>query len=175
MEIEMLLQDALQIATGQFKEKVLLINGQMKAKTIEHIKFVAEEAENFNAMLRVHALEEQTKFELRTNENDNALEEIEAELETEVFDFQIIYFSDKDALVQMLDTSKETMETKVAEKEQLINRAILALQEQTEKNLTQGQHSRNRSIVKEIIATCENFRQEIKEDFSALKEQSEAG
>ena len=87
-------------------------------KTIEHIKFVGEEAEIFNTNMRTHALEEQNKFEIRTSgENENALEELEAELETDVFDFQIMYFSDKDALIQMLDTSKETMETKVAEKE----------------------------------------------------------
>lgn len=72
----------------------------MKKKTIEHIKFVGEEAEVFNANLRTHALEEQNKFEIRTSgENENALEEIEAELETDVFDFQIMYFSDKDALI----------------------------------------------------------------------------
>ena len=101
---------------------------EMKKKTIEHIKFVGEAAEDFNASLRIHALEEQNKFEIRTSgDNENALDEIEAELETEVFDFQIIYFSDKDALIGMLDTSKETMETKVAEKEQVINKAIATL------------------------------------------------
>ena len=147
----------------------------MKKKTIEYIKFVGEEAEIFNSNLRTHALEEQAKFEVRIAENEAALEEIEGELEKEVFDFQIMYFSDKDALVQMLDTSKEAMETKVAEKEQVINKAIAMLQDTTEQKLQKGQHSRNRSIVKEIIATCENFRNEIKEDFSAMKEQSEGG
>lgn len=57
----------------------------------------------------------------------------------------------------------------------MINKAVATLQDETEKKLLKGQHSRNRSIVKEIIATCENFRNEIKDDFGALKEQSEAG
>lgn len=175
MQIEMLLQDALQAATSTFKDKVQVINQEMKKKTIEFIKFVAEEAENFHTMLRLHALEEQTKFETRISENEAALEEIENELDKDVYEFQLVYFSDKDALIGLLDTSKETMESKIQEKEQVINKAILTLQDQTETKLQKGQHSRNRSIVKEIIATCENFRNEIKEDFSAMKEQSEAG
>ena len=169
----MLLQDALQISTGQFKEKVDLINGEMKKKTIDHIKFIGECAEDFNANLRTHALEEQTKFDTRINENEDALAEIENEVEKHIYDFQLVFFSDKDVLIQLLDTSKEMMETKVAEKEQLINKAIANLQEDTLKKLLSGQHSRNRSIVKEIIATCENFRNEIKEDFSVLKEQDD--
>ena len=71
----------------------------MKKKTIEHIKFIGEEAEVFNTNLRTHALEEQAKFDARIAENEAALEEIEAELEKDVFDFQILYFSDKDALI----------------------------------------------------------------------------
>ena len=60
----------------------------MKRKTIDHIKFVGEEAEVFHANLRAHALEEQQKFELRT-EPEGALEELEAELEPDVFNFQL--------------------------------------------------------------------------------------
>ena len=58
MEIEMLLQDALHVSFVQFKDKVAVINADMKKKTIEHIKFVAEEAETFHGNLRAHALEE---------------------------------------------------------------------------------------------------------------------
>lgn len=152
-----------------------MINQEMKKKTIEFIKFVGEEAENFHINLRTHAFEEQTKFQARLEQfGDKAIEEIEAEFEKEVVDFQFVYFDDKDQLQQLLDTAKEFMESKIQEKELVINKAIMTLQDQTETKLTKDQHSRNRGIVKEIIATSQLFRDEIREDFSALKEQSEA-
>ena len=48
----------------------------MKKKTIEHIKFVGEECEQFHANLRVHALEEQAKFEAKS-ENQALLDELQ--------------------------------------------------------------------------------------------------
>tara|TARA_B110000305_G_scaffold183026_1_gene203287 strand:- start:6 stop:185 length:180 start_codon:yes stop_codon:yes gene_type:complete len=59
----------------------------MKKKTIDHIKFIGECAEDFNANLRTHALEEQTKFDTRINENEDALAEIENEVEKHIYDF----------------------------------------------------------------------------------------
>jgi len=42
MDIEMLLQDALHTALGEFKDKTHSINAQLKDKTHDFIKFVVE-------------------------------------------------------------------------------------------------------------------------------------
>jgi hypothetical protein len=47
MEIEMLLQSALQEGVLTFQEKLKLINTGMKEKTIAFIKEVSEQAESF--------------------------------------------------------------------------------------------------------------------------------
>ena len=73
------------------------------------------------------------------------------------------------ARVDMLDTSKEYMDNFIGGKEGEITKAISKENEMREKMIKDNQHARNRSIVKEIISTCETFRNEIKEDFAELK------
>ena len=65
MEIEMKLQDALSLSVLQFKEKISVINNEMKTRTINHIKFVQEESESFSEKLREVTLKEQDAFTAR--------------------------------------------------------------------------------------------------------------
>ena len=65
MEIEMKLQDTLSLTVLQFKEKISVINNEMKTRTINHIKFVQEESESFSEKLREVTLKEQDAFTAR--------------------------------------------------------------------------------------------------------------
>lgn len=76
MEIEMLLQSALQEGVISFQEKIRLINASMKDKTIAFIKEVSEQAEAFNENLKTHANAEYVIFEERVAAmGDNAPDE----------------------------------------------------------------------------------------------------
>ena len=148
--------------------KVLI--GTQKAKTIEFIKFVVEQAEVFDTNFRVYAIDEQAKFEERlTQLQDPVLIQNEYGIDDDEFNKMLETLGDKDALVQMLDTSKEYMDNFIGGKEGEITKSISKENETREKMIKDNQHSRNRSIVKEIISTCETFRNEIKEDFAELK------
>merc|ERR1712196_302356 len=80
---------------------------------------------------------------------------------------------EKEPLVQHLDTSKEFMETKIQKMETEIMKAINTEWKDTESTMTLNQHKRNRNIVKEIITTCNMFRNEIKEEFTNLRGEEE--
>ena len=72
---------------------------------------------------------------------------------------------DKDVPMQMLDTSKEFFEKTVSGMESLIMKAISTEEVQNRTRIEEGQHTRNRDIVREIINTCKNFRKDIQEEF----------
>ena len=69
--------------------------------------------------------------------------------------------ADRDVLVQLLDNSKEFFEQAVNQKESQITKAIAKDQKDTEDGIINGQHKRNRGIVKEINDSCIYFRDEI--------------
>lgn len=58
MEIEMLLQDALGESTGKFKDRVVLMNKDMRDKSMDYIKLVGEGALSFHDNLKNAALVE---------------------------------------------------------------------------------------------------------------------
>ena len=76
---------------------------------------------------------------------------------------------EKEPLLQHLDQSREFMETKIQKMETEIMKAIKTEWDGLEQNMQLKQHKRNRSIIKEIITTCNTFRNEIKEEFINLK------
>ena len=76
-------------------------------------------------------------------------------------------------MVQILEASKEFMEQQIASYESKIVKAINMEQEAIEKRITEGQHSRNRGIVREIITTCSTFKQEIKDEFNEMRDDEE--
>lgn len=92
MEIEMLLQEALHTSVGAFKEKVTAINGEMRQKTIDYVKFVTEQSETFSEKLRELAIKEQALFEEKI-ENEDPPED------DEEFDAQLNLLSDKESLI----------------------------------------------------------------------------
>jgi hypothetical protein len=58
MTYEMVLQDALQVATDKFKEKINFIIQEIKIKTINFATLLREAFENFDLVFRTYALEE---------------------------------------------------------------------------------------------------------------------
>ena len=108
MEIEMKLQEALSSAVNSFKEKITVINTEMKSRTITYIKFVGEESEQFNDRLRETALKEQEAFANRLEEQGDDM--IQDENQTEAQELQFDLMLDREVLVQVLDNSKEFIE-----------------------------------------------------------------
>ena len=68
---------------------------------------------------------------------------------------------DADYLNSQLEGSKENIELKVNEVESQIIRELADDWKQTETRIIEDQHHRNRTIVQEIIKTCEKFKKEI--------------
>ena len=80
------------------------------------------------------------------------------EHEDEEFNQKLELFGDKETLGTTLDKYKDYMEAQIMACEKDIKRRIKTEWESIEKRIVDNQHSRNRSIVKEIIETCADFR-----------------
>ena len=156
MEIEMLLQDALGESTGKFRDKVMAINSQMKNKTMDYIKFVIEQSDIFHTSLKNYALIEQAAFEAEVADPDYQMPEDDPD-----FDLKLEVLGEKEPCIQMLDTYKEYFDQQLGEIERKINKSITEEWDTIDKSITSAQHNRNRSIVKEIIDTCSDFKKDL--------------
>ena len=76
---------------------------------------------------------------------------------------------EKEPLVEHLDKSKEYMETRIQKMETDIIRSIQNEWKDYLADLILKQKQRNRSIIKEIIKTCKQFRDSIELEFQTLK------
>ena len=112
MEIEMLLQMALQEGVSVFQEKIKLINAGMKEKTIQFHKEVGEHAEAFHENLKTHANAEQLAFEERLA----ALGDNDPEDDDE-FNAQLELLGEKEGLDGILEQFKEFMDAQINQKE----------------------------------------------------------
>jgi hypothetical protein len=73
----------------------------------------------------------------------------------------LLLMSDKEALVSVLETSKENVGGKIEDKENEIKKAILEDWRHTYSRIIDEQQKRNRNVVEEIIKQCDDFRDEI--------------
>ena len=69
---------------------------------------------------------------------------------------------DRDILVSHVEASKETVDSKIGDKETEIVRALGDDWKNADNRITEEQHMRNRNIIEEIIKTCEDFREDIR-------------
>jgi len=91
----------------------------------------------------------------------------------EDFNEYIDLLIDKDPLVQHLEQSKEQIAKKIDEMEKYIIRSTKDEWANLEKEMLLNQHKRNRNIIKEIITTCNMFKNEISEEFTNLRGEEE--
>ena len=108
MGVELKLQEALQVSTSDFQERVKKIIEDMKQKTGQYIKEVQDEMEQFSVALKVYALQE---FDRIAN-----MEEDQNGGDTEsMSDNMIILMGDNDVLNQHLEQSKENVDSKIGD------------------------------------------------------------
>jgi DNA-directed RNA polymerase subunit L len=81
--------------------------------------------------------------------------------------------SDKEAINTALEKYKEHMENLISKCEKDITNRIKKEWTDIEKGILDNQHSRNRAIVKEIIETCIDFRNTLREEFEKMAEDLE--
>jgi hypothetical protein len=89
------------------------------------------------------------------------------------FDAKLEFFGQKEEMMVMLDNYKENMETKINQGEKVITQAIKKEWEAIEERVVKNQHQRNRSIVKEIIETAQDFKANLKDQFDRMREEYE--
>ena len=130
----------------------------MKGKTTNFIKDVQEEAANFNDNFRVYANEEFERVNALLNDEDKAQE---AELEFQNNDTFLELMAEADTLKQVLENSKENLETKIGEKEDQVSKGLTNDWQMTYQNIMEEQHKRNRNVIENIITKCEGFREEL--------------
>ena len=128
MEIEMLLQEALSQATGVFTDEVKRLNSDLKTKTMDYIKEVGGEYENFSVNLKNGALIEQEQFE-------KLVENMENESQSSEFNTKLEVVGDRDILIQWLEASKEFFDQRLAEKERHVTKSIMAEWEEIGKRM----------------------------------------
>lgn len=73
----------------------------------------------------------------------------------------VLLMEDKDILQSHIEASKETVDSKIGDKETEIQRALGDDWKNTETKILEEQHHRNRNVVEEIIKTCEEFKEDI--------------
>merc|ERR1712091_476213 len=82
-------------------------------------------------------------------------------------------FTEAEALQTALEGFKETVENRIQNYESTINNDIKLDWTATETQIQQDQHSRNRDIIKEIVAECANFREENRQKFLSWANEDE--
>jgi len=168
MEIEMRLQYGLMDAVDEYKLEIKKDLDSIKAQTDVFIKHIDSFGEEFNNELKAMAELEYKKWEKEAN-NEAAKnnEEIGEEEEEENQLFNL--FEDKETLDEILDTSRTVMQKLIQSTESHITKAIENEQNAITNEIIKSQHSRSRGIIREIIQTCMNFKNEIKTDADLLK------
>lgn len=73
----------------------------------------------------------------------------------------------------MIDESNSFMDSEINNIESSIKKALEGELADTEKDIIRNEHKRNRDIVREILSTCKNFREEIKEEFNVMRGEEE--
>jgi hypothetical protein len=119
------------------------------------IKDVQEEMENFNAALKVHAYAEFDRVSAIAEDQNSDLNDL-------ISNEMVILMEDRDVLTSRLEASKETVDSKIGDKETEIQRTLLEDWRQTETRILEEQHMRNRNIVEEIVNTSQNFKEDIR-------------
>ena len=117
MEIEMLLQEALNEATGKFVDEVKRLNSELRTKTMDYIKEVANELDIYSNNLRTAALNEQEAFEKQIENMENISQDSEFNAKLEVV-------GEREPLIAWLEQSKEFFDNQLADKERQINKKI---------------------------------------------------
>ena len=84
--------------------------------------------------------------QFEANEDENLANE-----DDDDFNLKLEVLGEKDQLTTFLDTYKDTMDSRIGRCEKLISTSIKSQWLEIETKLTEEQHKRNRSIVKEII------------------------
>jgi predicted glycoside hydrolase/deacetylase ChbG (UPF0249 family) len=153
MEVDLKLQESLQVATTNFTERIKKVLEEMRNKTSAYIQEVNQEMEQFAVALKVYANQEYDRL--------NHMEDDVGEEGNNFHDEILEIMGDPDTLNQTLETSKEAIDAKVNEVESLIIKELNADWKATETRIIDQQHHRNRTIVKEVVKTCENFKKEI--------------
>ncbi len=154
MNIELKLQEQLQAATTDFQERVKRILEDMKTKTSAFIAEVNAEMELFSAALKVYAHQEYERVQNMGDDVNNDQEQLSDQMIT-------LLGEDPDFLNGKLEGSKENIELRVNDIESQIIRELMNDWKQTEHRIIEEQHHRNRTIVQEVIKTCDKFKKEI--------------
>ena len=106
MEIEMLLQEALNEATGKFVDEIKRLNSELRTKTMDFIKDVSNEFETFSLNLKTAALNEQEAFEKIVENMDQVSQDSD-------FNEKLEVVGEREPLVQWLEQSKEFFDNKL--------------------------------------------------------------
>lgn len=73
----------------------------------------------------------------------------------------------------MLEQSKDFVDKKINEKESIINKGITEEMKQIQERIEKNQKKRNRGIIKDIIETCNDYRNTIDTEFNNMREEAE--
>ncbi len=133
----------------------------MTGKTNDYIKEVNEEMLLFSASLKTYALQELERIGNMGEDGD--LEQMSDEL--------IMLLSDPDYLNTQLEASKENIELRVNEIESQIIKDLTNDWKTTEQRIIEDQHHRNRTIVQEIIKTCDKIKKEVNNEVDAIEKE----
>jgi hypothetical protein len=167
MDIEMLLQDALEVATTKFKEKVKEINNKIIEKTSNLQQQLQGQSEEFFTDLKNHGYQAQESF---IKWFDETYQDAEVP-DSPRLNAKIEVLSEKDSTQQVLDQFKEHMDNGISKCEKDIKTKINEDWRKIEDEVSTNQHQRNRAIVEQIIKTCEQFKSENEAHFNKLREE----
>jgi hypothetical protein len=89
------------------------------------------------------------------------------------FNLKLEVLSEQEVMKTMFETYKEQFDSKLAISSKQILSGTKIEWEGILSQIISSQHKRNRSIVKEIIDTCQGFRTELRDKFEGLRDELE--
>jgi ElaB/YqjD/DUF883 family membrane-anchored ribosome-binding protein len=158
LDIEMKLQEVLDTATKDFTDRVKKIIEDIKKKSGEFVIGVGTEYDEFYNSLKVEAVKQCDELVQKIMDNDGQDDYTDTlDIEGNVLEL----LGDKDTLNQVLEQSKEAVDNKITEQENVIMKAINEEWRTCEQRILDEQHSRNRQFIKDTIEQCKIFEDKV--------------
>ena len=180
LDIEMALQHSLEGARGGFFSQVKSMNDEMNTQQGEVFNQITGEVQaQFSLRLKEELSKEKENFiaRLETDEQGvledyglSSLEDVQLGSVVELFTSAD---EGSDVIGELVTQFVEKIESELGVKQNLMTKGRTAEWNEIMNTLMEGQHSRGRQIISEIIETTNRFRQEILNKFQNYEEEDE--
>lgn len=143
----------------------------MKSFSEDLFKDITVEVSAFYEKLKEQCIAERDSLLARVeaNEDQDQLMQDYPEGEAQEFIVDVITSDDKEMLTEILNHFKEQIDSRLQEIDGGITRNLTKDWETTQAKISADQHTRNRNIIMEVIATTKKFKSKVNDKFNVWR------